>query len=102
MRGVRHTMNKFESDIEDWVKKNYSNANKAKEIIQPLLTLDSEINLSRIIRCTLFLSEGDYDSLKVYTQKAMDDPRNVLWYAEYDNRNVQKRDFNYSFKKQKV
>jgi hypothetical protein len=95
-------MNKFEDDIEDWIEKNYSDAERAKEIIQPLLTLDSEINISRIIRCALFLSESDYDSLKVYTQKAIDDPRNVLWYAEYDNRNVQKRDFNYRFNKQKI
>jgi hypothetical protein len=95
-------MKKFEDDIEVWIKKNYSDAERAKEIIQPLLTLDSEINISRIIRCVLFLSESDYDSLKVYTQKAIDDPRNVLWYAEYDNRNVQKRDFNYSFNKQKI
>ncbi|MBB1428752.1 hypothetical protein H5181_20205 [Shewanella sp. SG44-2] len=95
-------MKKFEDDIEVWIKKNYSDAERAKEIIQPLLALDSEINISRIIRCALFLSESDYDSLKVYTQKAIDDPRNVLWYAEYDNRNVQKRDFNYSFNKQKI
>ena len=95
-------MKKFEDDIEVWIKKNYSDVERAKEIIQPLLTLDSEINISRIIRCALFLSESDYDSLKVYTQKAIDDPRNVLWYAEYDNRNVQKRDFNYSFNKQKI
>ncbi len=93
-------MKKFEDDIEVWIKNNYSDTEKAKRIIQPLLALDTEINLSRIIRCALYLSESDYDSLKSYTDKALNDPRNVLWWAEYDNRNVQKRDFNYSFNKQ--
>ncbi|MBA6339287.1 hypothetical protein H4J57_19045 [Colwellia sp. BRX8-7] len=95
-------MKKFEDDIEVWINNNYSDAERAKEIIQPLLALDTEINLSRIVRCTLFLSESDYDSLESYTNKALNDPRNVLWWAEYDNRNVQKRDFNYSFNKQKA
>jgi len=95
-------MKKFEDDIEVWINNNYSDTEKAKGIIQPLLALDTEINLSRIIRCALYLSESDYDSLKSYTDKALNDPRNVLWWAEYDNRNVQKRDFNYSFNKQKT
>jgi hypothetical protein len=94
-------MKKFEDDIEVWIKNKYSDANRAKEIIMPLLEINTEINHSRIIRCALYLSKSDYDSLTSYTTKALDDPRNVLWWAEYDNRNVQKRDFNKSFTKQK-
>jgi hypothetical protein len=93
-------MKKFEDDIEVWIKNKFPDADRAKEIIEPLLGVDTAINLSRIIRCALYLSDNDYDSLVNYTNKALDDPRNVLWWAENDNRNVQKRDFNYSFTKQ--
>jgi squalene cyclase len=94
-------MKKFEDDIEVWIKNKYPDTDKAKEIIEPLLGIDTAINISRIIRCALYLSDSDYDSLVSYTNKALDDPRNVLWWAETDNRNVQKRDFNYSFTEQK-
>jgi hypothetical protein len=94
-------MKKFEDDIEVWIKNKYPDANRAKEIIEPLLRVNTAINPSRIIRCALHLSDGDYALLVSYTNKALDDPRNVLWWAENDNRNIQKRNFNYSFTKQK-
>ncbi len=94
-------MNKYADDIEKWIEDNYSDAERAKKIIEPLLSIETEVSISRIVRSTLYLSESDYDSLASYTEKAIDDPRNVLWWAEYDNRNVQKRDFNFSFSKQK-
>jgi mannose/cellobiose epimerase-like protein (N-acyl-D-glucosamine 2-epimerase family) len=94
-------MNKYEADIELWIQNKYPDAERAKKIIEPLLSIDTAVSLHRIIRSALYLSESDYDSLASYTQKALDDPRNVLWWAEYDNRNVQKRDFNYSLFKQK-
>ncbi|WP_448556910.1 hypothetical protein [Thalassotalea montiporae] len=95
-------MKKFEDDIEDWITNKFPDAQRAKEIIEPLLEIDTAVNRSRIIRCALYLSDNDYDSLVNYTSKALDDPRNVLWWAEYDSRNIQKRDFNYSFNKQKT
>jgi len=94
-------MNKYEDDIELWIKNKYPDTERAKKIIEPLLSIDTTISISRIIRSALYLSESDYDSLASYTKKALDDPRNVLWWAEYDNRNIQKRDFNYSFSQQK-
>ena len=92
----------YEDDIEVWIKNKYSDADKAKEIIKPLLSIDTAMSIPRIIRSALYLSESDYDSLASYTKKALDDPRNVLWWAECDNSNIQKRDFNFSFSKQKT
>ncbi|WP_154223823.1 hypothetical protein [Marinicella rhabdoformis] len=94
-------MNKYADDIEKWIKDKYSDVERAKKIIEPLLSIETEVSISRIVRSALYLSESDYDSLASYTEKAIDDHRNVLWWAEYDNRNVQKRDFNFSFSKQK-
>jgi hypothetical protein len=95
-------MKKFEDDIENWIKNKFPDAQKARKIIEPMLEIDTAINRSRIIRSALYLSDNDYDALISYTNKAMEDPRNVLWWAEYDNCNVQKRDFNHGFNKQKA
>ncbi|AQZ93416.1 hypothetical protein ACFSB1_12180 [Halopseudomonas phragmitis] len=89
-------MTVFEDDIERWIKENYADVMRAKQALEPVLTIETAISISRILRSVLYLSERDYDALAVYAKKAVDDPRNVLWWAEYDNRNIQKRDFNNS------
>jgi hypothetical protein len=94
-------MSKYEVDIDKWIKDKYPDVDKAQAILEPILSMDTAICTSRIIRCALYLSDSDYDSLIRYVKKALDDPRNVLWYAEYDNRDVQKRDFSRSFSSQK-
>ncbi|GAB6388151.1 hypothetical protein [Stutzerimonas marianensis] len=86
----------FEDDIELWLKENYADVTRAKQALKPVLVIETAISISRILRSILYLSERDYDSLAVYAKKAVDDPRNVLWWAEYDNRNVQRRDFTQS------
>lgn len=86
----------FEDDIERWIKDHYADVARAKQTLEPVLTIDTPISIPRILRNILYLSERDYDSLAAYVRKAVDDPRNVLWWAEYDNRNVQKRDFSQS------
>jgi hypothetical protein len=92
-------MKSYEDDIEKWIKNKYPDAERAKKIVEPLLSINVAMSVSRIIRCALYLSESDYDALASYTKQALDDPRNVLWWAEYDNRNIQKRDFNFSLYK---
>jgi len=94
-------MAKYEDDIEEWIKNEYPDVRKAKDIIEPLLGIDTKISHARIIRSILYLSGNDYGSLLSYTNKALNDPRNILWWAEYDNRNVQRRDFNYGLDQQK-
>ncbi len=86
----------FDDDIERWIKDHFADVGRAKQALEPVLAIDSAISIPRVLRSILYLSERDYDSLAVYAQKAVDDPRNVLWWAEYDNRNIKKRDFSQS------
>lgn len=86
-------MSKFEVDIENWIETRFSNREKALGIIEPILGLDSEIKATRVIRCVLFLSGSDYEKLASYAAEAIGDCRNVIWWAEYDNRSAKVRDF---------
>ena len=86
-------MSKFEVDIESWIETRFSNREKALRIIEPILQLDSKISASRVTRCVLFLSGSDYEQLASYTEKAIADCRDVIWWAEYDNRTAKVRDF---------
>lgn len=92
----------FEDDIERWIKENYTDVMRAKQALEPVLTIETAISIPRIVRSVLYLSECDYDSLVVYAKQAVDDPRNILWWAEYDNRNTRKRDFNNSLYCQRI
>ncbi len=93
-------MTVFEDDVERWIKENFADVTRAKRALEPVVALETEISVSRILRSILYLSDRDYDSLAAYAQKAIHDPRNVIWWAEYDNRNIQKRDFNKSLYRQ--
>jgi hypothetical protein len=86
-------VSKFEVDIENWIENRFSNREKALGIIEPILELDSKISASRVIRCVLFLSGSDCEKLASYTEKAIGDCRDVIWWAEYDNRTAKVRDF---------
>ena len=88
-------MFELQSDIREWVNEHFSKPEKAVSYLEPLTKIDSPVDCSRIIRCVLFLSERDYDSISVYVRKASEDYRYVIWMAEYDNRNVRKYNFNF-------
>jgi hypothetical protein len=60
------------------------------------LSIRSDESL-RVIRCILALSESDADALILWIKQANEDYRNIILYAEYDNRNVRKFNFNYPF-----
>lgn len=56
----------------------------------------------RIIRCILFLSAGDLEKLKKNVKAATDDPRDVMYWAEYSNHDqphqtTRVRDFSKAF-----
>lgn len=49
----------------------------------------------RVVRCVVHLSAGDLEQLKHYAEQALQDPRDVMWWAEYDgDSNTQVRNFN--------
>ena len=62
------------------------------------------IKSDRIIRCILFLAGRDINKLEEYIESAIRDPRDVIFWAEYENREdittaMRIRDFSRPFKK---
>tara|TARA_B100000678_G_scaffold24942_1_gene18885 strand:- start:1470 stop:1775 length:306 start_codon:yes stop_codon:yes gene_type:complete len=78
----------------------YDTANK---VLTEYLTKYDYLNSDRIIRCVIFLADNGIESFKSFLESAKGDPRDVMWWAEYENResmdnNKRVRDFNKSFK----
>ena len=86
------------ADIEIRIKERFDDPNRVYDLLKNLENQNEEI---RVIRCILELSDSDYDSVDAWVKKANEDYRNILWYAEYDNRNVRKYDFSEPFSSQK-
>ena len=88
----------MKADIEKRIKNNFSDIVKAEQIISKLSVPSDEMD--RVIRCVLYLSDSDYDSLKSWVRKANIDRRDVYFFAEYDNRSERKWNFSKEFYKQ--
>lgn len=58
--------------------------------LAPLLALPDG---PRVVRCVLHLGNGDVDRVAHYVAAALGDPRDVIWWAEYDGGDVRRRDF---------
>ena len=74
----------------------------ANNILKEHLELNNYLESERIIRCVVFLSEASIESLKSNLNLAKQDPRDVMYLAEYEGdfegHNVKRvRDFNGSF-----
>ena len=85
-------------DIVDRIAKRFSRPEVVYASLARLQNLNEKI---RVIRCILELSDSDYDAVDAWTKTANEDYRNVIWYAEYDNRNIRKYDFALSYSEQK-
>lgn len=77
----------------------YDTANK---ILTEYLTKYDYLNSDRIIRCVIFLANKEIESFKSFLESAKGDPRDVMWWAEYENResldnNKRVRDFSKTF-----
>lgn len=64
--------------------------------------LETIPNLSpRVARCVIFLADGKHDRLLRYARAAKEDPRDVMFWAEYENHNDRSpllvRDFSQPF-----
>ena len=88
----------MKADIEKRIKDNFSDVDKVKQIISDISVPVAEMD--RVIRCILYLSEGDYDSLKHWVTTANIDRRDVYYFAEYDNRSERKWNFSIEFDNQ--
>jgi hypothetical protein len=69
---------------------------KAKEILQSICS-ELEIESERILRCIVFLAQGDIKLLGHNAEQAKQDYRDVIYWAEYDREDRRVRDFNQPF-----
>lgn len=88
----------MKADIKKRIKDNFTDIDKVRQIISNLSVPAEE--LDRVIRCALYLSDNDYDSLVLWVTTANIDRRDVYYFAEYDNCSERKWDFSKEFDKQ--
>lgn len=84
-----------------------SDFNSANKILSEYLNKYDYLNSDRIIRCVIFLADNGIESFKSFLESAKGDPRDVLYWAEYENResldNTKRvRNFNKSFEENKI
>jgi len=89
-------INKIETDFGQ-------DSNKAKEIITNRIGyFEHLLKNDRIIRCIIYLSKGSIKELNHFVDIALQDPRDVMMYAEYKEGSTfenfkRLRDFNKTF-----
>ncbi len=99
-------MYRFKEDIIQQLQQDFTDlSDSAISILQDAITKTDYLKTDRIIRCIIFLANGDIDKLKKSIDHAIFDPRDVMLRAEYENLNNQDfkykrvRDFNKTFDK---
>lgn len=100
--GLKTNTDRFAQDIIFKIKSDFpSQSDKAFNILNNALENTDYLNNSRYIRCIIFLANKSLDGLKEYIKHARMDPRDVMLWAEYVNRQSRERkrvrDFNKSF-----
>jgi hypothetical protein len=78
---------------------------EAISMLDDAISKAGHLNDNRIIRCVLFLAEGDIEKLRKSIQAATSDPRDVMYWAEYiDHEQIGKRvrDFNKPFSEAEI
>lgn len=72
-------------DILNRIKKDFGqNSNEAIRILQKQLNKYEYLNQDRIIRCIVYLAKGSIPGLNHTINQAMQDPRDVILWAEYE------------------
>lgn len=91
------------TDINERIKTDFGDkASDAFEILKDAVVKTDYLNHPRIIRCIIFLSDKNIEKLKSNIQTAINDPRDVMFWAEYTKRDIEQnpkrvRDFNKTF-----
>jgi len=74
-------------DIKDRIESDFGDrAPEVIKIFNDALAKTDYLNDSRIVRCIIFLADGDIEKIKKNIEVAIYDPRNVMFWAEYTNR----------------
>jgi len=89
----------MQKDILDKINIDFE---KPEEVVKVLLAMESKEQApisDRIYRGIIFLSEGNMDKLNHFIELFFQDYRDLLWQAEYEDPEIQKYNFNKSFRK---
>jgi galactose-1-phosphate uridylyltransferase len=92
-------------DILEKINQDFGNENiKVIEVLYKALNKTEYLRNERIIRCIIFLINKDINKLQKTIEIAKFDPRDVMFWAEYTERDLEKnpkriRDFNKTFEK---
>jgi hypothetical protein len=90
-------------DINERIKTDFGDkASDAVEILKDAVGKTDYLNHPRIIRCIIFLADKNIENLKLHIQTAINDPRDVMFWAEYARCDIEQnpkrvRDFNKTF-----
>jgi hypothetical protein len=90
-------------DIRERIEFDFGDkTSEAINIIEEAIAETEYLSQDRIIRCIIFLANKDLDKLRNSIQSAIEDPRNVMLWAEYKNLGINEnpkriRDFNKTF-----
>ena len=93
----------FKDDINARINADFGeNANKATAILIDAIKKVDYLKTDRIIRCIIFLAQGNLTELKKHIETATFDPRDVILWAEYEGLKENEkpkhiRDFNKNF-----
>jgi hypothetical protein len=88
----------MKADIEKRIHDFFSDIQKVKSMLEKLTVPEEERD--RVIRCILYLSDSDYDSIEYWVRTANIDRRDIYFFAEYDNKSERRWNFNFEFDKQ--
>jgi len=93
----------FKDDIKARIQTDFGeNADKATSMLFDAINKVDYLKTERVIRCIVFLANGDLTNLSKYIEAATFDTRDVMLWAEYeklfgDLNYKRKRDFNKTF-----
>lgn len=93
----------FKEDIHQRIKLDFKDsADKVYELLSNAISQKDYLKTDRVIRCILFLANGDLNNLEKFIENAIFDTRDVMLWAEYEKQegelNFKRiRDFNKTF-----
>jgi hypothetical protein len=93
----------FEDDIIARINSDFGeNASKATTLLLDAINKVDYLKTDRVIRCIIYLANGNLTDLNRYIETATFDPRDVMFWAEYigtgeNEKSKRVRDFNKTF-----
>jgi len=93
----------FKDDIIERINNDFGErANEAMKMLFDSITKNQNLKTERAIRCIIYLAKGDLADLIKYIESAINDTREVMFWAEYTGIAESKipkrlRDFNKTF-----